>query len=997
MTDQGQIQLDQNAGRPRRGNQGLIRSRRSWVLLRLMAGVVVLIGTAWTLLCWRHQSALDQVDRDIAAKRYGTARQRLIGLATRWVGPDAVDYRLGVCEGYLGHDEAALAAWGRLPMGSPFAEAAALNSAAVEMNRGSFSSAEAILEVALRHPGPQVVTVGQLLGQLYSKEGRTCERRAVLESSWRIASRPGWPRPDEALGLLRDHMAVDFVSLAVDSYRTLLDHAGREAPLDDRVWLGLANLAIRDGQFTAARRRIDDCLVRRPEDPAIWQAELDWGLGTEQLASVRRALAHLPAERFSRSAVEALRAWLASRRHDTETEQCALDQLLQDEPGECPALERLAVLATQAGLLERADQLRRRKADMGVARQRYVDLYNQNQFAENAPELARLAETLGRRFEAVGFLTWITLRDPANQAARSALARLQVKDTRPGAPGQTLAQVLVADLARDADRAEAIAEPADLVAPQFRDDAQVAGLSFDYQNGESSLHQLPEFTGGGVGLIDYDGDGWLDVYLVQGGQFPPDPAHPPRGDRLYRNRGDGTFEDVTDASGIGGMTQGFGQGVAVGDYDNDGRPDLFVTRWRSYALYRNQGKGRWEDVTRQVGLSGDRDWPTSAAFADIDNDGDLDLYVCHYVVWDAGNPRICYTFPPNQVVIGCNPRELEACPDHIFRNDKGRFTDVTAATTVTEHEGRGLGVVAADFDDDGDIDVFVANDQSSNYLYINRGGFRLEEAAQAAGVAANAEGGYQAGMGVASGDLDGDGRLDVAVTNFYGESTTFFRNLGQGNFADETAHVGLAAPTRHRLGFGIAFLDVDNDGRLDLLTANGHVNDYRPSIPYMMPIQVLQGGASGRLRDVSDLAGPPFVPLHLGRGLAAGDLDNDGRMDALVVVQNEPLVFLHNRSPRGHFVTLGLEGTASNRDGVGARVALVAGSKRHVAQRIGGGSYLSAGDPRLHFGLGDARRIESLEVRWPSGRVDRFLDLPADTGYLLREGETKVRALRGWR
>ena len=444
------------------------------------------------------------------------------------------------------------------------------------------------------------------------------------------------------------------------------------------------------------------------------------------------------------------------------------------------------------------------------------------------------------------------------------------------------------------------------------------------------------------------------------------------------------------------MTQGYGQGVAVGDYDNDGHADLFVTRWRSYALYHNRGDGRFEDVTQQVGLSGDRDWPTSAAFADFDNDGDLDLYVCHYVAWDAENPQICYTFPPNQVVIGCNPREVEPRPDHLFRNDQGRFTDVTAAAGVLEHEGRGLGVVAADFDDDGRIDLFVANDQSSNDLYINRGGFRFEETAQAAGVAANAEGGYQAGMGVACGDLDGDGRLDLAVTNFYGESTTFFHNLGQSLFADETARVGLAAPTRHQLGFGIAFLDADNDGRLDLLSANGHVNDYRPSIPYKMPIQLLRGGADGRLRDVSERAGPPFGPLHLGRGLAAGDLDNDGRVDALVVVQNEPLVFLHNQTRGGHFVTLALEGTVSNRDGVGARVVVVTGSERRVAQRIGGGSYLSAGDPRLHFGLGDARRIESLEVHWPSGRVDRYLDLPVDTGYLLREGEAKVKRLRGW-
>jgi enediyne biosynthesis protein E4 len=250
---------------------------------------------------------------------------------------------------------------------------------------------------------------------------------------------------------------------------------------------------------------------------------------------------------------------------------------------------------------------------------------------------------------------------------------------------------------------------------------------------------------------------------------------------------------------------------------------------------------------------------------------------------------------------------------------------------------------------------------------------------------------------VACGDLDGDGRLDLAVTNFYGESTTFFHNLGQGAFADRTAAVGLAAPSRNLLGFGIAFLDVDNDGRLDLMTANGHVDDYRPGIPYAMPIQLLRGGADGRLRDVSGRAGPPFLLPHLGRGLAAGDLDNDGQVDALVIAHDEPMVFLHNRTRAGHSVTFALEGTASNRDGVGASVAVVSGSERRVAQRVGGGSYQSAGDPRLHIGLGDVRSIDAVEVRWPSGRVDRHRDLPADAGYLLREGDARVRPLPGWR
>ncbi len=439
---------------------------------------------------------------------------------------------------------------------------------------------------------------------------------------------------------------------------------------------------------------------------------------------------------------------------------------------------------------------------------------------------------------------------------------------------------------------------------------------------------------GGVGLIDYDGDGFIDVYCVQGGPFPPISGKSGSGDKLFRNRGNGSFTDVTRDTGIGGMVPGYGHGIAVGDYDNDGRPDLFITRWRSYALYHNRGDGTFEDVTRQAGLGGDRDWPTSAAFADFDNDGDLDLYVCHYGAWDPEHPEICKD-PSGTIVLTCDPRRVKPLPDHAFRNDTGRFVDVTAAAGLIEHDGRGLGIVAADVDGDRRIDLFVANDSTANLLFRNLGGFRFEEVGHAAGVAANAAGGYQAGMGVACGDLDGDGRVDLAVTNFHGESTTLFLNLGQGFFADHTASTGLAASSRYRLGFGAAFLDANNDGWLDLLTANGHISDQRPLFPYAMMPQLFLGSPAARLTDVTAEAGPPFHRLYVGRGLAVGDIDNDGRLDAVMVAQNEPLVEFHNDAgpSNGHFLTIMLEGTRTNRDGVGAVVAVVAGGRTRVAPR----------------------------------------------------------------
>ena len=359
------------------------------------------------------------------------------------------------------------------------------------------------------------------------------------------------------------------------------------------------------------------------------------------------------------------------------------------------------------------------------------------------------------------------------------------------------------------------------------------------------------------------------------------------------------------------MRGGYGHGVSVGDYDNDGHPDLFLTRWRSYALYRNRGDGTFEDVTARAGLAGDRDWPTSSAFADLDNDGDLDLYVCHYGVWDAVHPMICKD-PSGRVNVSCDPRSIAALPDHVFpqRRRTVRRCDGRRRASI-DRDGRGLGVVAADFDGDGLTDLFVANDSTANFLFHNLGGFRFEEVGHQAGVAANAAGGYQAGMGVACGDWDGDGLIDLAVTNFYGESTTLFHNLGQGLFVDHTAAAGLAAPSRYFLGFGAAFLDADNDGRLDLMTANGHVNDLRPQFPYPDDRATL----SRRARRPADRRQRPgrarrFSGCTWVAGLAVGDLDNDGRVDAVLIAQDESPVYFHNGTDAssGHFVSVAVRG-----------------------------------------------------------------------------------------
>jgi enediyne biosynthesis protein E4 len=960
-------------------------------LLGIGSALALIWLVYWGFASWRYSADLARAVREMETGHHGAARDRLARLSARWPGQPVVEFSLGVCEQTLGDNDRALEAWARIPSRSPFAVRVAVPRAqALIVDRGQFSAAEEILKTAIESRDASAIEARQILARLFFWQGRLREMRRLLQDGWPIA-------PDRAAAL-REYWQLDTDPIPTVAIQAALDRAAQKAPHDDRAWLARANLATRSGRFDEAATWLDQCETARPDDPAVWERRLDLAVAANHDNEAWRALSHLKIDRVSAAEILALEAWLASRRGLPDRERRALESLVALEPGHSQALERLAALAREAGRTDCAVKCLHEKAAIDVARERYRDLLATGVPAGKLEDLARLAEALGRRFEARGWWTLIVVAHPDNPQFRTALDRQAQASTSSSRPaGQTIAEAF-ADLApptrADGRLAATVASAGAL--PKFRDDAKAARLSsMVFDSGASALHQMPETASGGVGLFDYDGDGWLDIYFVQGGPFPPGPNRPSPGDRLFRNRGDGTFDDVTTESGVSRLSRGYGHGVAIGDFDNDGHPDLLLTRWREYELLRNRGDGTFEDVTGRAGLGGDRDWPTSAAFADLDGDGDLDLYVCHYVVWDAGNPRPCWD-EVSRAHVACFPREFKSLPDHLFRNDGGRFVDVTAEAGIVDRDGRGLGVVAADLDDDGRVDLYVANDTTANFLFHNLGGFRFEETACLAGAGANSDGGYQAGMGVACGDLDGDGRLDLAVTNFFNESTSYFQNLGGGMFADRTAAIGLSAPSRFLLGFGIAMPDVNNDGRLDLMTANGHVSDLRPRSPFAMPAQLLVGGNEGRLNDVSAQAGPPFAISHVGRGLAVGDLDNDGRIDAILIAQNEPPVFFHNQTDGGHFLTLRLEGVKSNRDAVGARVTLVHGNRRQVAERVGGGSYQSAADPRLHFGLGSDDGKASLEVRWPSGRVDRYQGLSPDRGYHLREGDGTARPLAGF-
>jgi cytochrome c-type biogenesis protein CcmH/NrfG len=523
--------------------------------------------------------------------------------------------------------------------------------------------------------------------------------------------------------------------------------------------------------------------------------------------------------------------------------------------------------------------------------------------------------------------------------------------------------------------------------PRFEEIAERAGVRFRYEPGATPNLFIGDTMGGGVALFDYDDDGWLDIYFVNGCPLPFDPHSPPRPNKLYRNRGGGTFEDVTERAGVPG--RGYGMGCTVGDFDNDGHDDLFVTGLDQTVLYRNRGDGTFEDVTGRAGVSSSR-WTTAAGFADLDGDGDLDLVVVTYV--EASPRDVMECRDKFGHLIHCEPERFTAQLDHLFRNNgDGTFTDVSRDAGIQVADGKGLGLAIADLDSDGRLDLFVANDGRPNFLFRNRGGLRFEEVGLDAGVAYNEMGLATASMGVVAEDLNGDGRIDLFHTNFIDQANTLRWNLGGGQFADRTLAANLAAPSRSRTGFGTVALDVDNDGILDLFVANGHTDD-QPSfnIPMAQAAQLFLGRERGRFEPAGPEVAPYFSRPVVGRGVAAGDVDNDGRVDLVVVHRDSPAVILHNVTRGSHWLGLRLRGTHSGRSPVGACVTCRAGGRSSVRWLTSGTSYLSSSDPRLWFGLGPARVADRLEVRWPSGTVQAWSDVPADRILELREGDNTL-------
>jgi enediyne biosynthesis protein E4 len=536
--------------------------------------------------------------------------------------------------------------------------------------------------------------------------------------------------------------------------------------------------------------------------------------------------------------------------------------------------------------------------------------------------------------------------------------------------------------------------PIDALSFTFEDVTVSAGIrTITYAGAEGRNRLLVETTGCGAAFVDYDDDGWLDVFLVNGWRFEGFTGQDPPTNRLYRNNRDGTFADVTARSGL--AHSGWGQAVCAGDYDNDGRVDLFVTYWGQSRLFRNAGDGIFQDVTGPSGLIADRSrWNSGCAFLDYDRDGDLDLFVATYLLdpEKAPSPEAGPCLYKGMTV-ACGPSGLGGDRNVLYRNDgKGLFTDVSAPAGIVDTTGRyGLGVLVLDFDDDGWPDVYVANDSMPSALYRNNRNGTFTDIAVEAGCAFNVEGKAQAGMGVAAGDYDGDGHLDIFKTNFSGDTSTLYRNVGGKACEDVTFQTGLGRNTRW-LGWGVGFLDPDRDGWLDVLLVNGHVypevDRLGGEVGYAQPKVVYRNAGNGRFEDVSALAGAAIRHAMPARGAAFGDYDNDGDVDVLVNAMNaSPQLLRSDTRAAGHWLTIRAIGTRSNRSGIGARVRVVAGGRQFVDEVRSGGSYFSQGDLRVHVGLGTASRADRIEIRWPSGIVDTLTNVQGDRAIVIREGE----------
>ena len=526
---------------------------------------------------------------------------------------------------------------------------------------------------------------------------------------------------------------------------------------------------------------------------------------------------------------------------------------------------------------------------------------------------------------------------------------------------------------------------------RLRDVTKQTGITFKHTDGNCGKRYIMETVSAGLALFDYDGDGDVDIYFLNGAPLKGTKVAVTPRNALYRNDGNFKFTDVTDKAGVGDA--GYGLGVPVGDYDNDGDLDLYLNNYGPNVLYRNNGDGTFTDVTKKAGVANGHKLGAGACFLDIDKDGDLDLYAANYLrfSYDAHVTRTCRGIP-----IYASPKSYRPLPDTLYRNNgDGTFTDVSKESGVGAHAGWGMGMVCGDYDNDGDTDIFIGNDVAENFLFENDGSGKFKEAGLMAGVAYDMAGNPQGSMGVDCGDYDNDGLLDFHVTSYQQQLATLYRNLGEGVFGDVTRTSRAGAGSFPRVTWGSGFVDFDNDGDRDVFIACGHLQDnvekYDDSTSYNQRNILMMNTGKGKFVNVSDKCGDGLTVKLSSRGAAFDDLDNDGDIDVVILNSRREPTILRNDSAKGnHWIQIRLRGTKTNRDGVGARVKVVAGNLTQIDEVHSGRGYQSHYGTRLHFGLGKRDRIDRIEVRWIGGGVDVLKNVPVDRLLTITEGKGKV-------
>lgn len=791
-----------------------------------------------------------------------------------------------------------------------------------------------------------------------------------------------------------------------------------ESTADDALaQCGMARAEIRDNRMDAARMRLERALADRPEvcEAQAWLGSLL--LQTATQAEYLAWEARLPAAADHHPEIWFVRGLRAQSQKDLPAAVRCFAEAVERDPNHQAANYQLGQTLIALGLPEQAGSFVTRArllGDLIVA----AKTWQISEGVSAAEHALQLTQKLGLSWEAWG---WQRL---SADRAHIALPPFPVESLANAAPREhsgamdhwrssrrprdfsvawylDVAKYPLPIPSKPATDTSAVGG-APLVAQgaiQFRDDAGPAGIDLTFVNGsrpETAGEYMYEFSGGGVAVVDYDGDNWPDFYLTQGSDWPPDPRQRRHLDRLYRNLGDGRFADVTARAGI--VEECFSQGAAVGDFDNDGFPDVYVGNIGENRLWHNNGDGTFTDVTRSAAVAGSR-WTTSCLMADLNHDALPDLVAVNYVEGGELFERPCLLKDGSPRL--CTPHEFPAAEDELYLNlGDGTFRDISAQAGFEVPDGKGLGVVAADFDGSGKISLFVANDAVPNFLFVNQaspGAFpAFGEFGFVSGLAVDANGLAQASMGVACGDANGDGRLDLFVTNFYRESNTLYVQQAGLTFVDATRTAHLHDPSYEMLGFGTQFLDADLDGLLDLVVTNGHVGNLEQhGVPYRMPTQVFRNVGGGRFVEIAaPRLGPFFERPHLGRGLARLDWNRDGREDFAVSHLEEPVALLTNTTPTAaHFLTVHLRGVQSGRDAIGTTVNIRCGKFNLTRQLTAGDGYQASNERQLVFGLGSHEQVDAIEIRWPSGQVQNLPGASADCTVLCIEGRSAWVAL----